>query len=573
MRRQDVYWFFSPRPWQVTAVVLTLFGLLLVINGCAPAAPTTAPPSSSTVAPGSQQQPPQQPSQPKKGGSLTVRYWTDTPPDTDPYLNTSFRVQEFAAFFYSRLLKFDTGPSVKPNSFVITGDLADKWDHSADGLTWTFHIRDNARWQKAAPMNGRKVTADDVVYSYNRFIKDGVQKAILTNIVQDVKATDPSTVVFTLKNVIATFENTIASPIFWIIPKEVVEADSDLRKNHVGSGPFVFDKLEKGVQMVVKKNPDYYFPDQPLVDEVVLLIIPEDATAVAGMRSKQIDINGVSQVDRDSLAKSNPEIQFIDYVQNLLSFMYWRLEAKPFSDVRVRQAVSLALDRDEAIQVLFQGRGMYNSHLPAGLPTWLLDPRGPDFGPNAKYFKRDVAAAKKLLADAGYPDGLKVPMISTLNAYGNVFNQGVELVQKQLKDAGIVVDFKPQDYSAYIQTTYLGKFDPGTMVWGLETPVSEPHDYLFNMYHPKGARNHGGVNDPKLTEMIDKELVTLDKAERKKIIDDIQRYLAEQEYYVMGPVGNVTIATQPWVKGFYYETDYGRAAEYLTKVWLDNKPQ
>jgi ABC-type transport system substrate-binding protein len=93
------------------------------------------------------------------------------------------------------------------------------------------------------------------------------------------------------------------------------------------------------------------------------------------------------------------------------------------------------------------------------------------------------------------------------------------------------------------------------------------------MYHPKGARNHGGVNDPKLTEMIDKELVTLDKTERKKLIDDIQRYLAEQEYYVQGPVGNVTIATQPWVKGFYYETDYGRAAEYLTKVWLDNKPQ
>ena len=155
--------------------------------------------------------------------------------------------------------------------------------------------------------------------------------------------------------------------------------------------------------------------------------MPSDDTAMASFRSKQIDFNVVPQSQRDPLVKSNPDAVLTEYTQNLLWFMYWRVDSKPFNDVRVRQAVSLALNRDESINVLFEGRGNYNSHLPAGLPSWWLDPRGPDFGPSAVYFKRDLAKAKSLLADAGYPDGLKnIPMISTLNAYGDVFNQSVE---------------------------------------------------------------------------------------------------------------------------------------------------
>jgi len=351
----------------------------------------------------------------------------------------------------------------------------------------------------------------------------------------------------------------------------VIEADGAARKRVIGSGPFLFDRHEKGVQVVAKRNPDYYFAGTPYVDEVDLLIVPEDATAVANLRAKSIDINGLSPTDRNAVASTNPEIQLLEFPQNLLFFMYWRLDAPPFNDVRVRQALSLALDRDELIKTLFEGRGSLNNAVPAGLESWHLDPRSADMGPNAKYYKRDVDAAKKLLADAGHADGLKVPVISSLNAYGNTFNQSIELVIKQLKDAGIQADLRPQDYSAYIGSTFLGKFDPGTMVWGLETPFQEPHDYLYNMYHPKGVRNHAGVNDPKLTEMLETQAKMLDKAERKKLILDIQRYLGEQQYYVIGPVNNVVIARQPWVKGFYYQSDYGRGAEYVVKVWLDGK--
>jgi peptide/nickel transport system substrate-binding protein len=565
-------------------ITLLIATLLLVLFGCGPAqtqppAATTAPapaavvPQPTTAAPPAAvvPQPTAAPAGPKKGGSLTIHAWTADPPDFDPYLNTSFRSQEFAGLFYSRLLKFDTGPNIKPNSFIPTADLSDKWEVSKDGLTYTFHIRDNAKWQNKAPLNGRKVTADDVVYSWDRFQKVGVQKAVL-GMVKEVKAVDASNVAFTLNDVFAPFETTIATPLFWIVPKEVAEKDGDLRKTTVGSGPFLFDKFEKGVAIVVKRNPDYY-GDPSNVDEVVMLIIPDSAAQVAGLRSKQIDILGVSQTDRASIVPTNPEIVMTDYTQNLISFMYWRLDAKPFDDIRVRQAVSLALDREEIGKVIYEGKGVYNSAIAAGLPSFWLNPTGSDFGANAKYFKRDVAAAKKLLADAGYPNGLKVPYVSTLDAYGNTFNQAVELVAKQLKDAGIETDFKPQPYAAYIASTFLGKFDGGTMVWGLETPVQEPNDYLFNMYGDKSARNHAGVKDPVLQAMIDKQAKTLDKADRKNQIYEIQRYLAEKQYYVIGPTGTTTIAAQPWVKGFYYESDYGRYADWLPKVWLDNKPK
>ena len=506
----------------------------------------------------------------KRGGSLTIRQWTGDPPDLDPFLNVTFRAQEFAGFFYSRLLKFDTGPDIKPNSFIPSPDLAESYTISPDGLTYTFKLRANAKWQNKAPLNGRPVTADDVIYSFERFRKVSPQKGNF-DMVKEVKAPDQQTVVFTLNEIFAPFETSLASPLLWIMPKEVIEADGDARKRVIGSGPFIFDRFEKGVQVTAKRNPNYYFEGTPYIDDLALLVIPEDATAVAGLRAKSIDITGLSASDRKAVAASDPAIDLLEYPQNQLYFMYWQLDAPPFNDVRVRQAVSLALDRDEMIGVLWEGTGFLNNALPAGQRSFYLDPRSAEMGENAKYFKRDVDAAKKLLADAGFADGLKVPLVSPLNAYGNTFNQSVELVIKQLKDVGITADLRPQDYSAYISSTFLGKFEPGTMVWGLETPYQEPHDYLFNMYHPKGARNHAGVNDARATEMIEKQRMTIDKAARKALIYDIQRYLGGQQFYVMGVAGNTVIATQPRVKNFFYETDYGRGGEYVPKLFLDDK--
>src|SRR5262249_54728589 len=150
------------------------------------------------------------------------------PPDLDPYLNVSFRSQEFAGFFYSRLLKFDTGPKIGANAFIPVPDLAESYEISKDGLTYTFTLRKNATWHNKPPVGGRPVTAADVLYSFDRFTKVSPQKANVA-MVREVKALDQHTVEFTLDDVFAPFETTIASPMFYIMPREVIETDGDAR--------------------------------------------------------------------------------------------------------------------------------------------------------------------------------------------------------------------------------------------------------------------------------------------------------------------------------------------------------
>jgi ABC-type transport system substrate-binding protein len=163
---------------------------------------------------------------------------------------------------------------------------------------------------------------------------------------------------------------------------------------------------------------------------------------------------------------------------------------------------------------------------------------------------------------------LQVTLIST-PGYGDVFNQSIELVQQDLKSGGIDATIQMQDYANYIATTFAGKFDgTNTLVYGLETPFTEPHDYLFNMYNPAGTRNHAGVNDDKLNAMIVQQQQALDRTKRKQIIMDIQRYLAEQMYYVPGVVNYRAAAYGPQIHDLFPRSDYGFGAELAPKVWI-----
>jgi peptide/nickel transport system substrate-binding protein len=544
----------------------------------APVAPTSAPATAATSAPaaagkpttGAAVQPPpptQSSTTAKDGGTFKFNLWTDDPPSLDPYANVSFRVQEFAAFHYSRLLMSKKGPGIGGQAYIMEGDLAETWKASEDGKTWTFNLRQNAKWHNLPPMNGRPVTAQDVVWSFNRFMDVSPNKTTF-NQVAGVTAPDDHTVQFTLKDTYAPFEAQIGAPVFWILPKEVIEQDGDATKRVVGSGPFIFDKYESGVQITGHKNPDYYRPGEPHVDKYVNVVIPDVATQMAGLRAHELDFVQVPDTEIAGLRQSNSELQWYELPFNLLPIVYWRLDKPPFNDPRVRQAVSMSLNRDNIIAVLYNGRGGWDNFMPWALSEWWLDPQGAEQGDGAKYFKYDPAGAKQLLAAAGFPNGLQVTMLST-PGYGDVFVQSVELVQQDLKSGGIDATIKMQDYAQYIATTFAGKFDgTDTLVFGLETPFTEPHDYLFNMYNPGGTRNHAGVNDEKLTAMIEQQMRTLDRNQRKQQIFDIQRYLVDQMYYVPGVVNYRTAGYSPQIHDLFPRSDYGFGAEIAPKVWI-----
>jgi peptide/nickel transport system substrate-binding protein len=502
------------------------------------------------------------------GGTLKAFFATQDPPTLDPYINSSFRGQTFAAFVYSRLLMSKKAPGIAANAYEMDGDLAESWQHSPDGLTYTFNLRRDAAWHNLPPMNGRPVSAADVAWSFEHFMQVSPQKSTF-DMVADVSAPDDHTLVFRLNSVYAPFETLLGAPIFWILPKEVVERDGDASQHPVGSGPFVFDRFDPGVSIHVQKNASYYRAGEPHVDDAFLHIIPDVATQLAGLRAGELDYAPVDQQNVASIRSSNPAIQMVEWEYLLWPFVYWKIDQPPFNDIRVRQAVSMALSRDDTINIIFGGRGNWNNAVPWAITDWWLDPRSAAMGPNGRYFNYDLGSARQLLAAAGYPNGLEVELVST-TGYGDVFVQAVELLQRDLAALGITATLKMQEYADYVSSTFQGKFDGGNrLAFGLISPPAEPYLHLFNVYHPRGLRNSAGVNDPKLTAMIEQLPRVLDAEQRKQQVFEVQRYLAEQAYYVPHVAGMVTAGLSPRVRNFFPISDFGFGAEIAPKLWLD----
>src|SRR5215472_7822787 len=189
---------------------------------------------------------------PKRGGTIVLRLWD--PPHFDPYLQVSYKTHIVYSFTHSRLVKYKSGPGVVPGTFAIEGDLAESWSQP-DETTYVFKLRRGARWHRKPPVNGRELTAEDVVYSVDRFrtIKGNPNASMLKSL-DRVEAIDRHTVRFTLKEPFAWFLDMLASPMaVCIVARECVEKFGDLRSPEatVGTGPWMFESYRPNVGMTL----------------------------------------------------------------------------------------------------------------------------------------------------------------------------------------------------------------------------------------------------------------------------------------------------------------------------------
>jgi len=181
------------------------------------------------------------------------------------------------------------------------------------------------------------------------------------------------------------------------------------------------------------------------------------------------------------------------------------------------------------------------------------------------YYRHDPKEARRLLAEAGYPHGLKTQLTLT-TGLGSDFVDAGQLVQRQLKESGIEAELKLQEFGVYASTTALGKFEG--MAMGPFGIAWEPHIVLYGMYMPEQPRNSSHVADPKIIAMLKEQMRTRDLEARRRLISDIQRYAAEQQYYVYLYSVGITASWRPYVKNFAPSPsfDYGNRAAAL---WLD----
>jgi len=507
--------------------------------------------------------------QPKRGGILRVRGYD--PPHFDHHLTLNVRTNATLSFAYSTLVRYKVGADVRPGTFTVEPHLAERWEQP-DDTTYIFHLRHGVKWHNKPPLNGRELVADDVKFTYDRFLAEPANPLRFTlESVDRIEVVDRYTVKFILKEPFVWLVNVLANPYStWIIAPEVVQQFGDLRKPEsvIGTGPFLLERYEPNVKTVFKRNPDYFLKDQPYVDSVEWLVLDDPSTGLAMYRTGQIDCGpapnwSVRQQDLEALKKSHPNLVYQDFLSNVTaSVLYMRTDLPLFNDVRVRRAISMAIDRQGIIDAVWI-RGEPTPAIARGATEWSLPID--QLGEGARYYQYDPKEARRLLAEAGFAKGLKTS-ISTTNGYGPDLPDTVQLVQRYLKDVGIEAEMKLQEYGAYMATTFLGKFEG--MAMGPLSITWDPDSVLYGMYMPDQPRNSGHVNDPKLTAMLKEQRRTRDLTARKQLIFDIQRYIAEQQYYVYTSSNMVTGTWQPYVKNYAPNPtfDYGGRAAAL---WLD----
>jgi peptide/nickel transport system substrate-binding protein len=506
--------------------------------------------------------------QPRRGGVLRIRGWD--PPHFDTHLTINNFTNYLVSFVYGRLVRHKTGADVQPGTFPIEPDLAERWE-APDDTTVVFHLRQGVKWHNMPPLNGREFVAEDVKFTYDRFLTEkGNANRFLLEPVDRVEVVDRYTVKFLLKEPFVWLVDTLAYPwSTWIMAPEVAQQYGDFKKPEtvIGTGPFILERYEPNVKAIFKRNPAYYRPDQPHVDGVEWLIVPDESTALAMYRTGQVDVgpqqnHAVRQQDLDSLKKSHPHLMYQDLLSNVPQVVFMRVDMAPFNDVRVRRAISHAIDRQASIDAIYV-RGLPTGPLARGLVEWALPPD--QLGAGAKYYQYDPKEARRLLAEAGYPKGFKTQLWVTTGLTRDLVDDA-QLVQGYLKDVGIEAELKPQEHGAYMSTTMQGKFEglvrsPFGIAWGPDAP-------LYRTFAADSTWNASHIDDSKLTAMLKEQRRTKDLEARKKIIHDIQRYAAEQVYFVYLNASIVTASWQPYVKNFgpNITFDYGSRAAAL---WLD----
>jgi peptide/nickel transport system substrate-binding protein len=504
---------------------------------------------------------------PKRGGILTRVTPTD-PPVLDPRLTNSVGLFQMATLTYNRLLRYPFTDEAKDNKdLTLKGDLAESWEGSADFKTWTFKLRQGVKWHNVPPLKGRELVAEDVKYAYEAYAKEGVQSFTFQEI-DGMETPDKYTLRIHLKTPNTMFPQNVAEPVTVIFPREVLEEDGDLKKRLIGTGPFILRENERKVRAVLVRNPDYFDKGYPYIDEYRILSTPDAATRRAAFRTGQSDwVDARSLSDVDAVLKTNPKA-VVQENTTLFTGLGLALsqDKPPFNDVRVRRAMSMAIDRQKHVDTIYEGHGI----LGWGVPSiyWQDElPTAADLGPYWQYRPED---AKKLLAEAGFPNGFETTLF--YYEYFSQLTSQIQLVQQDLKrNLNIELNIAKLDYTTYFGRYAEGKWE-GT-AWGFQTGYAISLDERTYQYmHSKSPKNYFRVNDPVIDELCTQLRQTPDRAEQRALTRKVVAREHDQVLRMWMPGDNGFSLWQPHVRNIGHldlRGVLGYGSSTLARVWLD----
>lgn len=393
------------------------------------------------------------------GGSITVAYQNDIS-TLDPAIGYDWQNWSIIKSLFSGLMDYEPG-----TSNLITNLAAEEPEISADGKTYTFKLLTGVKFH-----NGREMTADDVKYSIERTVNPKTQSpgagffsmiagfddvaSGKSETLSGIEAVDASTVKFTLSRPDATFLHVLAINFSFVVPKEEVDKyGEDFGKNPVGTGAYKFTKWTLGQELVISKNADYYKDGLPKLEEIKFEVGVDPTVALARLKSGEVDLLGDSIPAANYVAESEDSANkdlIIEAGQLQTGYVTLNVTTKPFDNVKVRQALNHAVNKDRIVQIMNGRVVAANQPLPPSMPGYDAEYKG---------FAYDVAGAKALLAEAGYPNGFSTELW-TSNTDPNP--RIAQTIQQDLAAIGVKVTIKSLAQANVIEA---GGNGTAPMIW------------------------------------------------------------------------------------------------------------
>jgi peptide/nickel transport system substrate-binding protein len=504
-------------------------------------------------------------------GGTFRRMLGDDPATLDPAFTTDIYGGAVVRQIFDGLVQFDANLNPTPA-------IAEFWEASRDGLTWTFSLRRGVKFH-----HGREVTAEDFVFSFTRLLRlnspgpvtelfehiQGAKASVQgkTPHVEGLKAMDRYTLRIVLEEPLAPLLVALGLPSAAVVPREEVEQpDERFARHPVGTGPFKFVRWVPHRGIVLEAN-DRYYEGRPFVDAVVFKIFPgikfEETFAEflkGNLEETTIPSGEIDQVRTDPKYRKYQRIR-----KPTLDVLYigFNTQRKPFDDKRVRQAFNYAVNTEVIVREITK-RGS----LPA---TNILPPGMPGSDPDLQKYSYQPAEAKRLLAEAGYPDGAGFPVVQ-LWSVGKSESTKAELAayQRYLADIGVKVEihFAP-DWPSYKAMLQEGKLPMFRLARHADIP--DPDNFLFPMLHSASPTNYTFYRNPRVDSLLEQARKELDYAQRSALYHEIQRIAVADAVLIPQHHSILDYLYQPYVQGVEVSL-LGKRFIPLKKIWLKNSP-
>jgi ABC-type transport system substrate-binding protein len=506
----------------------------------------------------------------KRGGTFIIQQYGDPGGGLELIKTRNAGVHQFAGFVYDGLLEVVNGtPAHDGYDFGTQPNLAQAMPEQPDPQTFVFKLRP-AKFQ-----NGRAMTSDDVKWSFETYASSdsGWKNDVIW--IDHVETPDPQTAVVKAKFAYADAPQAMAARMYLEIMAREFQESADATKSMMGTGPFLFVDYQPPIASHYKLNPDYHRQPYPYFDMITFLGNADDEKKIAEFVSHQVDMTYYfPPQQRDRVKQARKDAQLWSYIRGS-DALIMRTDKAPFNDVRVRQALSMAIDRTALSKAVAEGEGQPDQALSIAGKYWGF--RKPsELGAASKYWNHDPQAAKQLLSAAGVSLPLKFQVRHwNASVVGQQFVDNITLIAAQWRQQGIAdVQDIEETFGESVQNDAIGNYQDAT--WSVNPIAYQPELGLGlkNAYYwPAGGikgpptLNVGYVHDDQLNPLLDKQLGQYNLEERKQTLAQIEEILAENQYRITGVTTSYNFFGDPSVKNMQVPIEAANGSLNFVKYW------